>query len=49
MQKHNRPRNDGTPLHTEWIEGARANLAAIERRAGTLTTRRTVKKEWQAA
>ena len=49
MQKANRPRNEGTPLHVDWIEGARANLSAVERRAATLTTRRSVKKEWQAA
>jgi deoxyribose-phosphate aldolase len=49
MQKANRPRNEGTPLHIDWIEGARANLSAVERRAATLTTRRSVKKEWQAA
>jgi deoxyribose-phosphate aldolase len=45
----NRPRNDGTPLRVEWIEGARVNLSAVERRAATLITRRTVKKQWQAA
>jgi deoxyribose-phosphate aldolase len=45
----NRARNAGTPLHVEWVEGARVNLSAAERRAATLTTRRTVKKEWQAA
>jgi deoxyribose-phosphate aldolase len=45
----NRPRNEGTPLRVEWIEGARVNLSAVERRAATLTTRRTVKKNWQAA
>ena len=49
MQKPNMPRNEGTPLHTDWFEGARVNLSAVERRAATLTTRRTVKKEWQAA
>jgi deoxyribose-phosphate aldolase len=32
-----------------WIEGARVNPRATERRAQTMTTRRTVKKEWQAA
>jgi deoxyribose-phosphate aldolase len=42
-------RNQGTPLHVDWIEATRANLSAVERRAATLTTRRTVKKEWQAA
>jgi deoxyribose-phosphate aldolase len=45
----NWPRNEGTPLHTEWIEGVRVNRSAVERRAATLTTRRTVKREWQAA
>ena len=45
----NRPRNEGTALRTEWVEGARVNLSAVERRAATLTTRRSVKKEWQAA
>ena len=47
--RSNLPRNAGTMLHRDWVEGARANLSAIERRAATLTTRRTVKKEWQAA
>jgi deoxyribose-phosphate aldolase len=47
--RSNLPRNAGTVLHRDWVEGARANLSAIERRAATLTTRRTVKKEWQAA
>jgi deoxyribose-phosphate aldolase len=42
-------RNPGTALQVDWVESVRANLSAIERRAATLTTRRTVKKEWQAA
>jgi deoxyribose-phosphate aldolase len=45
----NWPRNEGTPLNVDWVEGVRANRSAIERRAATLTTRRSVKKEWQAA
>lgn len=45
----NAARNDGTPLHVDWVEGIRANRSAVERRAATLTTRRSVKKEWQAA
>jgi deoxyribose-phosphate aldolase len=45
----NAPRNEGTPLHVDWVEAARVNLSAVERRAATLITRRTVKKEWQAA
>jgi deoxyribose-phosphate aldolase len=43
------PRNPGVPLELEWVEEVRVNRSAIERRAATLRTRRTVKKEWQAA
>ncbi len=42
-------RNMGIPLDLDWVKEARANLSAIERRAQTLVTRRTVKKQWQAA
>lgn len=42
-------RNAGTPLHPDWFEGAEVNLSAAERRAATLVTRRSVKKEFQAA
>jgi deoxyribose-phosphate aldolase len=44
-----RPRNPGTPFELDWIEQVRINRSAVERRAATLRTRRTVKKEWQAA
>ena len=43
------PRNPGTPLKVEWFESAQVNTSAAERRAATLTTRRTVKKQYQAA
>jgi deoxyribose-phosphate aldolase len=43
------PRNPGIPLDPDWIGGVRVNRSAVERRASTLGTRRTVKKEWQAA
>ena len=43
------PRNPGVPLERDWVEAVRVNLSAVERRAATLRTRRTVKKEWQAA
>lgn len=43
------PRNDGMPLDLKWVESARANRSAIERRAATLPGRRTVKKAHQAA
>lgn len=42
-------RNPGTPLDLGWVLGSRINRSAIERRAATLTTRRSVKKDWQAA
>ncbi len=42
-------RNPGIPLELDWMRATRANRSAIERRAATLGTRRTVKKEWQAA
>jgi len=41
--------NRGVPLNLDWVEDVRVNTSAVERRAQTLVTRRTVKKEWQAA
>src|ERR1700735_2584423 len=41
--------NRRMPLNPEWVEEIRVNTSAVERRAGTIGTRRTVKKEWQAA
>jgi deoxyribose-phosphate aldolase len=41
-------RNSGTSFKPEWFETAQVNTAAAERRAATLGTRRTVKKEYQA-
>ncbi|MFL5491483.1 MAG: deoxyribose-phosphate aldolase [Gemmatimonadales bacterium] len=43
------PRNPGIPLELDWIQEVRVNRSATERRAATLRTRRTVKREWQAA
>ena len=43
------PRNPGMPLDLAWVRSVRVNRSAVERRAATLVTRRTVKKEWQAA
>lgn len=42
-------RNPGTSLDLDWVMGAHVNKSAVERRTATLTGRRTVKKEWQAA
>ncbi len=42
-------RNPGVPLELDWIREIRVNRSAVERRAATFGTRRSVKKEWQAA
>jgi deoxyribose-phosphate aldolase len=42
-------RNPGAPLDLDVIRSLRVNRSAVERRAATIPTRRTVKKEWQAA
>ena len=42
-------RNPGLPLDLDWVRQVHVNRSAVERRAATLSTRRTVKKEWQAA
>lgn len=42
-------RNEGTPFRPDLFEAMSVNLSATERRVSTLTTRRTVKKAWQAA
>jgi deoxyribose-phosphate aldolase len=41
--------NRGIPLNLDWVKDVRVNTSAVERRAQTVGTRRTVKKEWQAA
>ena len=46
---HNRARNPGVPLDPSWFEAVGVNTSAVERRAATLTTRRSVKKDFQAA
>lgn len=42
-------RNAGTPLDLDRVRAVRVNRSAVERRAATIPTRRTVKKQWQAA
>jgi deoxyribose-phosphate aldolase len=42
-------RNPGGPLDLDVVHMIRVNRSAVERRAATIPTRRTVKKEWQAA
>src|SRR5438552_11218430 len=41
--------NRGIPLSLDWLKQVRINTSAVERRAATLVTRRTVKKDWQVA
>ena len=43
------PRNPGTDLDLDWIASFRIDRSAAERRAATLTTRRSVKQAAQAA
>src|SRR5262245_20162879 len=42
-------RNAGTKLMPEWFDSVAVNRSASERRAATLLTRRSVKREYQAA
>src|SRR5882672_5059639 len=42
-------RNPGVPLDLDVVRAIRVNRSAVERRAATMGTRRTVKKQWQAA
>ena len=45
----NSQRNAGTALRPEAFESIQVNLSAVDRRAATLVTRRSVKTEYQAA
>src|ERR1043165_730119 len=42
-------RNEGIPLDANMLKGIRVNKSAVERRTSTMTQRRSIKKEWQAA
>src|ERR1051325_2183214 len=42
-------RNPGTALDLDIVRAIRVNRSAVERPPATMGTRRTVKKEWQAA
>ena len=48
-QRHGEGRNPGMPLDLDAVLSIHVNRSAVERRAATIPTRRTVKKEWQAA
>ncbi|MFV1986261.1 MAG: deoxyribose-phosphate aldolase [Gemmatimonadota bacterium] len=49
MSEATHSRNAGMALDQDLVRNLRANRSAIERRAATLGTRRSVKKEWQTA
>lgn len=49
MAKTKLKRNPGIPLDMGWVRATTVNRSATQRRAATLVTRRSVKKEWQAA
>ena len=42
-------RNEGVPFDAKLFANMNVNRSAVERRANTLTKRRSVKKQWQAA
>ena len=42
-------RNPGFPLDLDWVGQVRMNRSALERRAGSIGARRTVKKDYQMA
>jgi deoxyribose-phosphate aldolase len=42
-------RNPGVPFDASWFDTLRVNMSAVERRVATLGTRRSVKKDAQAA
>lgn len=43
------PRNEGIPFDANLFKDLNVNRSAVERRASTISKRRSVKKEWQAA
>ncbi|MBX3133230.1 MAG: deoxyribose-phosphate aldolase [Gemmatimonadaceae bacterium] len=49
MSASDLPRNPGGPLDLDVVRAIRVNKSAAERRSATIPTRRTVKKQWQAA
>jgi deoxyribose-phosphate aldolase len=42
-------RNEGCSLDISWVNATQVNLSAAQRRAASLGTRRSVKKDWQTA
>lgn len=48
-ENHSEERNEGLPFNTRFFDAVNVNRSAVERRVNTLTGRRSVKKEYQAA
>ena len=48
-ESHALKRNEGMPLDVSLLKGIRINRSAVERRTATMTQRRSIKKDWQAA
>ena len=49
MTNSKHPRNLGVILNLDWLDSVQMNRSALERRCETMTKRRSIKKEWQAA
>ena len=49
MSGKSNQRNPGIPLALDWVDAVQVNRSAVERRCSSLTKRRSIKKEWQAA
>ena len=49
MSGNSDQRNPGIPLDLDWVDAVQVNRSAVERRCSSLTKRRSIKKEWQAA
>ena len=49
MQNQDEMRNEGLPFNTKYFDAININRSAVEKRVSTLTGRRSVKKEFQAA
>lgn len=49
LRTPNLGRNTGASLDLDWVKSVRVNKSAAERRTKSITGRRTVKKQWQAA
>ena len=49
MSEKSDQRNPGIPLDLDWVDAVQVNRSAVERRCSSLTKRRSIKKQWQAA